>query len=110
MHTLGVVLLLATLALAGCGAAVNSGFRNAAAPIASTTRFEAARFAGDWHVVSRIVAPDDPAGAAPERFAYEVAAGGFTVRRQWRDCAAETCADQNETTRAMLTGAGRYDM
>ncbi len=48
--------------LAGCGAA--GSYRDPAAPMGATTRFEADRFAGDWQVVARF--GDRPVG--PMRF------------------------------------------
>ena len=59
--------LLATLAalalLASCAGPRQSGFRDAAQPIASAAMFEPARFAGQWHVVARYPRTADQACA-----------------------------------------------
>lgn len=46
--------LLATLALIGCAPESGISSRDPAAPIGGTTRFEAQRFAGEWHLIGEI--------------------------------------------------------
>ncbi len=57
-------------------------FRNPTAPIGATTRFDATRFAGDWHVVASFGAPQT---AAPT-FSLEGATADLVV--QDRSCVA----------------------
>lgn len=90
----GAVLGLVVLAaVAGCSPG-GGAFRDTGAAISSTTRFDMARFAGDWTVTHRF----GPGGA--ERFA--IAADG-TVRRAGGACG--TC-----TQRLDVTGPGRFTL
>lgn len=65
--------LALVLMLAGCVAAplpdVSIGLRNPTAPIGGTSRFDAARFAGDWHVLRCL-------GACAARVRYDLGTNG----------------------------------
>ncbi|UWR14231.1 lipocalin [Sulfitobacter sp. M368] len=70
--------LALVLMLAGCAAAplqdVGIGLRNPTAPIGGTSRFDAARFAGDWHVLRCL-------GDCAAQVRYDLGASG-KIRRQ----------------------------
>ena len=100
--------LAVLLALAACTAPPAAGFRDPAAPIASTTRFAPERLAGDWQVVERFAAAGDPAGTAPERFAITLAGPErLTLSHDYMHCNDFECVDITEAKRAHLTGPGR---
>ena len=70
--------LAIALMLAGCTAAplpeVSIGLRKPTAPIGGTSRFDATRFAGDWHVLRCL-------GACAAQVRYDLGASG-KIRRQ----------------------------
>ncbi|TMV12705.1 lipocalin [Arenibacterium halophilum] len=67
------------LALAGCmPGGGGSPYRDAAAPIAATTRFEPARMAGRWDVVA-LFAEGDVAAPPPVTYAWDAAAEHLVV-------------------------------
>jgi apolipoprotein D and lipocalin family protein len=61
------------LMLSGCAAAplpeISIGLRNPTAPIGGTSRFDAARFAGDWHVLRCL-------GACAAQVRYDLGTNG----------------------------------
>ena len=71
--------LLGLILLAACAAPPQpaTGFRDMAAPFASTQRFETERFLGDWVQVAAFAAPG--AGVAAERHLYRRATTGQIV-------------------------------
>lgn len=73
------------LVLAGCAQDVpapQSGFRDQSAPIGGTTRFDPARFAGDWYVVAAF----GDTTARTQRFEFDPASATTTgpSGRQYR--------------------------
>ncbi|WP_298296849.1 lipocalin family protein [uncultured Litoreibacter sp.] len=68
MKRVAAALLLAIAACAPSGE-VSSTLRDVSVPITSSTRFDAARFAGDWHLVAAISPFAVPAGAT--RFSFD---------------------------------------
>ncbi len=102
-------LILTFAALAGCTTGP-SALRDTSVPIASTTRFDADRFAGSWRVVARLAAPGDISAQAPERFDFTATDGGFAVLHYIGVCSGPDCAFQKEETAARVSGPGRLRM
>jgi len=71
--------LMALALAAACAAppAPQQGFRDTAAPFASTQRFETERFLGDWVRVAVFAPPGQPVTA--ERHRYQQGAGGQII-------------------------------
>ncbi|MBL3702355.1 lipocalin [Sulfitobacter sp. BDSS02] len=68
------------LLLAGCGELGEApGYRNPEAPIAATTRFEPARFAGTYYVVAAFAAEGQAPHALPVSYAWDGTAETFAV-------------------------------
>lgn len=112
----GVAVCAMVLGLAACAAPAPDvgqiGLRNPTVTLAGTTRFDAARFAGDWRTVACIgecadavsyrVAKDDvilrSSGAAPVAYAQSArgvlreVAGGGTLVVMWVDTGFRTAA------------------
>ena len=92
--TVRLTALATALVLVACAApGPEEVYRDPAAPISSTTRFDPVRFAGAWQVVAR------------------VGAEGAPVRR-YRDLGAGRMAviEGGETRIARLTGPGRFEV
>jgi apolipoprotein D and lipocalin family protein len=96
-------LILAAL-LSGCAATGPSGYRDASVPIASAALFDAARFAGAWHVVA---AYGDDAGCGPLAEDW-AATGPGRFRVSGTGCAAGQAAPF--ATNAAVTGPGRLSL
>jgi len=93
------VILGAVVLLAGC--VQSTGFRDKGAPIYSSTRFEAARFAGDW-IFREAVPADGPlsvtvSGVTPQGFLWDESGRGATGAYQRK-------------VDARLTGTGRFTL
>lgn len=98
-------------ALGGCGPGGESALRDPLAPIASTTRFDADRFAGEWHVVARVATADDEQARAPERFSFAPGGeGALSVRHRHERCNDFECIGLDEQKPARVSGPGRITM
>ncbi|UWR32495.1 lipocalin family protein [Sulfitobacter sp. W027] len=101
-----VLLLLG--ALAACNRSepppVQTGFRNAEALIGATSRFDAARFGGDWQI--RAAFPGDA-----NLLAVTFAPQGPTLIETREACdAAGVCTDRRDLWALSEEGPGRYTM
>lgn len=100
----GLVPIMA-LFLVACSPGPTAGFRDAQAPIGSTTRFDPAHFAGDWHVVARFAQVGDPAGAAAETL--QISPDGAVLRGR-EVCVDGACALREARSRLEMAGPGRF--
>jgi len=97
----GITLALAMLA--GCAQVPPAtGYRDASVIIASTTRFEAQQFAGDWVVRAAYPQDADLRGVTARQ-------DGTAFTLAWHRCnAAGQCGTVAEVWPAQTTGQGRY--
>ncbi|MHA6262526.1 lipocalin family protein [Arenibacterium sp. CAU 1754] len=88
-----------------------TGFRTEPGPIGATSRFEAQRFDGTWHVVSRFAKAGDPNAASPEQFTVSTQAdSNWLVRHQRRLCDDGACKTMTQSDKATIIGPGRFVM
>ncbi len=93
--------------LAGCALPAAQAFRDTEARISSSSRFEAARFAGDWQLVAAFAPPE--VGVGPVRYSVTATSGGgFAVETQAAPCPRPACAGERADYRAVPTGPGRF--
>ena len=80
VHRRSAALAGLLLLLAGCGGLGEApGYRDPEAPIAATTRFEPAEFAGTYYVFAAFVAEGQAPHALPVTYAWDSASENFDV-------------------------------
>lgn len=93
-------------ALAAC-APGPQGYRDVKTPMGATLRFDAARFAGVWHVVARMGEAGDERAGLGEAFVFGPPGSGWSVTRARVSCTGFECAQYQETLPVRQVAPGR---